>query len=454
MSALDRSERPGSGPIRHFDFPEVDRRTLPNGLDLRVARISRLPVVTVNLFVRAGEQALPEENAGLSVLAGQALEGGTKWRSGTELAESLERIGARLSVSTGWEGTSVSLSCLADRLEEGLPLLVETILEPSFPEEEVDRSREQQLAAIRQRAMDPASLANDAAPRRYFAQGTPYARPVAGTLDSVADLTRDDLREYAESSYRPGNGGGLVVVGDVDPAEAEKLAIDCLGSWTGDPQDGFDFDVGAATAERRVLIVHRPGAVQSEIRVGHVGLDRSTPDYFPISVANMLLGGTFTSRLNLNLREQHGFTYGVRSRFAFRSQRGPFEVSTAVANDVTADAVREIVSELQGLAQDGASSEEVSATRDFAAGIFGLQLETVGQIATRLTQSIVFGLPDDYYHRYRDSIRGVTVEEVSTAARSHIRPDEVQIVVVGDADEVRESLEALALGPVEVAEPS
>jgi predicted Zn-dependent peptidase len=213
-----------------------------------------------------------------------------------------------------------------------------------------------------------------------------------------------------------------------------------------------DFTVEPATTERRVLIVHRPGSVQSEIRVGHVGLERATPDYFPISIANMLLGGTFTSRLNLNLRERHGFTYGVRSGFAFRSSPGPFQVSTAVANDVTAAAVGEIIRELEGLAHNGATEEEVAATKDFAAGIFGLQLETVGQIATRLTQSIVFGLSDDYYHRYRDNIRGVSVEEVSAAARSHLRPHEAQIVIVGDADDIRPALEALELGSVEVTD--
>ena len=454
MSVLDRSKPPTSGPIRRFDFPDVDRRDLPNELDLRVARISRLPVVSVNLFMRAGEQALSEDRAGLAVLTGRALEGGTKWRNGSELAESLERIGARLNVSSGWEGTNVSLSCMADRLEEGLPLMAETVLEPSFPEEEVDRAREQQLAAIRQRAMDPGSLASDASARRYFAAGTAYARPVAGTLDSVADLGRDDLRGFADAFYRPGQGAGLVVVGDVDQAEVERLAIDSLGSWVGDPPGSAVMEVEPATRERRVWIVNRPGSVQSEIRLGHVGLERATPDYFAVSVANMLLGGTFTSRLNLNLRERNGFTYGVRSRFAFRTRPGPFEVRTAVGNDVTAPAVQEIVNELEKLAKDGASEEEVAATRDFAAGIFGLQLETVDQIATRLTQSVVFGLPDGYYREYRDNIRSVTVDEVSAAARSRIRPQELQIVVVGDAESIGPALEALHLGPVEVSDPA
>jgi zinc protease len=449
MKPLDRSQPPASGSIRDFDFPEVDRRALPNGLDLRIAKLSRLPVVSVTLFMRAGEADLDSDRAGLAVLTGDALEGGTARRSGTELAEALEGIGARVGANTGWEGTSVSMSCLADRLEEGLGLLAEAVLEPAFPEDEVERGREQRLAAIRQRAMDPAALASDAAAGRIFASNVPYARPLGGTEASIGPMTRARLRGYTEAFYRP-ERGGLVVVGDVDPSEIEELAARHLGAWSGSPPPAAGFEVEAPTRERRVWIVDRPGSVQSEIRIGHLGAARSTPDYFPLSVVNMLFGGSFTSRLNLNLRERNGFTYGVRSRFGFRTRPGPFLVSTSVGTEVTAPAVREIIAELEGLVEGGPTDEEVAAARDFAAGVFGLQLETVGQIGTRLTQLVVYGLEDGYYHRYRDNIRAVTTEEAADAARRHIRPDEAQIVVVGDAETIRAPLEALGLGPVEV----
>ena len=449
MSILDRSQRPASGPVRSFDFPDVDRREMPNGLDLRVARMSRLPVVSANLFVRSGEGALSPARAGLSVLTGDALEGGTERRSGSDLAEALERIGARLGVGAGWEGTSVGLSCLADRLPEALGILSETVLEPAFPPEEVDRAREQHLAALRQREMDPPSLANHAALRRYFAADVPYARPVDGTTASIEGVTRDDLRGYAGVNYRP-EGGGLVVVGDVDTDEVEKMASELFGAWSGSPGSTDDFAVEPATRERRVWIVDRPGSVQSEIRVGHVGAARDTPDYYALSVTNMILGGMFTSRLNLNLREKNGFTYGVRSRFVLRGRPGPFQVSTAVGNDVTAPAVREIITELEGMVGDGPTDDEVAAARDYSTGIFGLQLETANQVATRITQLVVFGLPDDYYDGYRDGVRGVTTGAAAEAARRHLRPEEAQIVLVGDADEIGPPLEALGLGPLEV----
>jgi zinc protease len=449
LSAVDRSRRPSSGPIRNFDFPAVDRRTLLNGLDLRVARMSRLPVVSLKLFLRGGESALSAERGGLGVLTGDALEGGTKRRSGTELAEALERIGARLSVGVGWEGTSVGLSCLADRLPEALALLAETLLEPAFPDDEVQRALEQHLAGIRQRAKDPAALASDAAAARYFASTVPYARPVDGVADTFAGVTRKELIGYADASYRP-QGGGLIVVGDVDAGEVEAMARERLGSWTGAPAPVADFAVEPATRERRVWIVDRPGSVQSEIRVGHVGVARDTPDYFGLAVSNMVLGGMFTSRLNLNLRERHGFTYGVRSRFAYRSQPGFFQVSTSVGNEVTGPAVREILAEIEAMADTGPTDDEVAAARDYAAGVFGLHLETASDVATRVSQLVVYGLRDDYYRDYRDAVRSVSREHAAEAAKRQVRPAESQIVLVGDASQIAAPLEALELGPVEV----
>lgn len=452
MSTPDRSRPPEAGEIRGFSFPAVDRRALENGLDLRVARVSRLPVVSAVLFVRAGEAALGEERGGLAVLAGNVLEGGTRRRSGNELAEALERIGARFGVATGWEGTSVTLSCLAERLDAGLALLAEAVLEPAFPEAEVARARDQQLAAIRQRLMDPASLASDHAARRIFAPGVPWARRLQGSVSSVAPLGREDLGGFAQGYLRPGSGG-LVMVGDVDADEMEELARRCFGEWGGSPPGADGFQVSARTAERRIRVVDRPASVQSEIRVGHVGVARTDPDVFPLAVLNTLLGGAFTSRLNLSLRERHGFTYGVRSHFVMRRRPGSFEVQTAVGADVTAPAVRETMAELERLVASGPGEEEVEASRDYIAGVFPLRLESVAQVASLITEQVVYGLDDDYHATYRERIRAVTPEAAWEAARRHVRPHEAQVVVVGDAASVAPALESLGLGPVEVVGP-
>ncbi|MEQ9400683.1 MAG: pitrilysin family protein [Longimicrobiales bacterium] len=449
MNVPDRTSPPEAGPIRPFDFPDVDRRRLPNGLALHTARMGRLPVVSVNLFMRAGEAALDPMRAGLAVLAGDALEGGTRQRSGADLAEALERIGARLGASTGWEGTSVSLSCLASRLEQGLALLAEAVLEPDFPDAEVGRARNQQLARIRQARMDPGALASDEIARRIFAANVPYARAQLGTAESVGAFGARHLHGYTDACWRP-EAGGLVVVGDVDADEIEAMAAEAFAGWEGAAGLAADFEVAPATTERRVWIVDRPGSVQSEIRVGHVGASRTDPGLPALKVMNTLFGGTFTSRLNLNLRERNGFTYGVRSRFALRSRPGPFVVSTAVGSEVTAAAVGEIMTELDTLVASGVRAEEVEAARDFMAGVFPLRLETVGQVASRLTESVVYGLPDDFHATYRERIRGVTPEDANGAVRRYVRPGEAQIVVVGDASAVRQDVDALGLGPVEV----
>ncbi len=449
MSDLDRSRPPARGTFADFDFPAVDRTRLPTGLDLRVARLHRLPVVSLNLFMRASEAALSSANAGLAVATADTIEGGTRKRSGSALAEALEGIGARMSASAGWEGTSLSLSCLAVRLPEALAIVAEAVLQPGFPDDEVERVREQQLAAIRQRLMDPSSLATDSANERFFADHVPWARPIGGSADSVAKIDSAEMSAWAEANFRP-ERGGLVVAGDVDPGEVAAMVLDHFGDWTGAPANEARFEVAARTTERRIHVVHRPGSVQSEIRIGHLGTRRSDPDYYALSIANMVLGGMFTSRLNLNLRERNGFTYGVRSRFVLRTAPGPFRVSTSVGNDVTASAVYEIMNELEAMAEVGPTEAEVTAARDYAAGIFGLQLETAGQIATRVSQLVVYDLPDHHFDEYRDRVRAVDAEAAAAAARRHIRPHEAQIVLVGDAGVIASDLEALDLGPVDV----
>jgi zinc protease len=450
---LDRSKAPIPGPVRSFDFPPVTSEALPNGLELRVARMARLPLVTVNVVLNAGEALLEDASAGLAVLAGSALEGGSEGLTGPELAEALEGIGTGLSVQTGWDATTVSLTCLAERMEEAVTLLSEALLRPAFPQDEVARLRDQRLAAIRQRRMDPGSLADDAAAHLFFSEGVPYHRPLAGTRESVEELGPEEIRGFVEGHYRP-SGAGLVVVGDVELSEVQALVGRHFGEWEGAPAQERKLSSEPRFRERRVFVVDRPGSVQSEIRIGQVGASRGTPHYFPLKIFNTVLGGAFTSRLMLNLREEQGFTYGVRSRFAFRRGAGPFGISTAVGTEVTADAVREALKELDALIEKGPTEEEVERARDFIAGVFPLSLETTGQVAARISELLIYGLPDDFFGSYRDQIRSVSRQRAMEAGRSILRPNELVIVVVGDADQIRGPLQELGVGPVEVTSPS
>ncbi|MFW6200890.1 MAG: M16 family metallopeptidase, partial [Gemmatimonadota bacterium] len=321
------TEPPPAGKIRPFSFPEVVSGALDNGLQTRVARLPRIPMATATVVLNAGESWLSDDRAGLAVVTGDCLDGGTEKRSGADLAEALEGLGADLSVATGWDSTTVSLSCHADRLSEGFALLAEVIREPAFPEGEVARVRNQQLATLAQRKVVPSKLAVDHALRGIYAEGIPYGRPIDGVGGAVEGIGAESTKTFVDEAYRPGDGG-LVVAGDVDEDEVLGLARDHLGGWSGEARGRPESDVEPRVRERRIVVVDRPGSVQSELRMGHVGIRRTSEDYFPLRVFNTLLGGTFTSRLNQRLRDERGFTYGVRSRFSTRRLPGPFMVST------------------------------------------------------------------------------------------------------------------------------
>lgn len=449
---LDRSAPPEPGPIRPFHLPPTRSDALENGLRLRSVQRGSVPLVSGCLVLETGEATLDDSRAGLAVLTGDSLQGGTEARTGVELAEALENLGTSLRISTGWDASTVVFTCLAERLDALMGLLAEVVRTATFPEDEVERVRRQRLAAIRQRRMDPGQLADDELDAEVYPEGHPYARPLAGSPEGVESVDRAAVREYARDRYRAG-GAGLVLVGDLSEDQVGEVAGKHLGTWDGAAPGPPELPPVTPRAPRRVLIVDRPGSVQSEIRVGHAGPPRGAPDEDALRVANSILGGAFTSRLNLNLRERHGFTYGVRSSVVQRRQSGAVSVGTAVGTEVTGAALGEIMKELRSFEAEGPTPDEVAAARDYLAGIFPLRMETTAQLAARLAELLIFHLPDDHHHGYRDRIRGVTRDQAVEAAARYFRPEEAAVVVVGDADQIRDEVDALELGPVEVKQP-
>lgn len=446
----DRAAAPAPGPIRPYAFPSVAGECLDNGMEVRLAPRIAIPVVTAMVVLRAGETAVRPGLGGLAVLAGDGLEGGTLRLSSRELARALEDIGASYGAVAGWDSTTVSVSCHADNLGGAMPLLAEMVRTPSFEETELDRYRSQRLATAAQRRMDPAALAADWHARFVFADGDTYARPLGGTEATVGRIDAGAARDFVEARYGPGEAA-LVMVGDLDVGGAMALAEAEWGDWSRRVEPVPEPRAAARRRNRSAHVVHRPGSVQSRIRVGHVGVARGVEDYFPLIVLNLVLGGAFSSRLNLSLRERHGYTYGVRSFFAPRRGPGPFAVSTAVENELTGAAVGEILKEIESLVETGPTREEVETATSYLAGVFPLRLETTGQIASRIAEMFVFDLPEDYYRGYRDRVREVGARQAAEAGRRHIRPAELCTVVVGDADSVVPQLEDLAaVGPVTV----
>lgn len=451
-AALDRSVVPGPGPLRPFSFPTIERARLGNGLPLLIARTDGPPVATLALLLPAAGVHEPDDRAGLASLTGSLLESGAGERTAPEIAEAFEGLGAQFGVATTWDATEVEVTALTSRLEPAARLAAELVRAPTFPAAEVERVREEQLAAILQRRADPRGLANEATARFLYSEASPFSRPLGGSSGTLRGLTRADVTAFHADHFSP-FGATALIAGNVDPDMARDLAEAAFGDWVGPAVTRPERPADAATRTRKVVIVDRPGAVQSELRVGHVGVDRSTSDYFPLVVMNTILGGAFTSRLNLNLRERQGFTYGVSSAFIMRRQPGPFIVSTAVQTEVTAAALREIFREVELIREEPVTAGELEDARNYIAGVFPLRLETTEGVASRLSEMALHGLPDDYFDDYRERVLAVQVDEVHRVARERIRPEEMVVVVAGDAAAIRGSIEELGLGPVEVVQP-
>lgn len=448
---LDRSRPPRPGPLRPFSFPDIERHALSNGVPVLYAHTRGLPVVTFGLLLSTGATDEAPERAGIATLTSALLESGAGARTAAQIAEDLERLGGQLSVGASWDASHVDLTGLTSRLPAAASILADLVRRPRFPADEVERIRNEQLAGILQRRADPRGLAAEMSSRFIFSEATPYARPTSGTAATVGSLTREDVVAFHATHFTP-QVAGLVVAGEIGLERALEIAGEHLADWAGARPDRQLVPVSPRSTAVEVIIVDRPGSVQSEIRVGHVGVARDTPDYFPLTVMNAVLGGAFSSRLNLNLRERQGFTYGVSSTFAMRRQPGPFLISTAVQTEVTAPALTEILTEVGKMREAPVSDRELQDARNYLAGTFPLRLQTTDGVASRLAELLLYDLPLDYFDSYRDRILQVTAEDVLRVAREHLRPDEFTVVVVGDASAVRKPLESLSLGPVRVVD--
>lgn len=443
---VEAPPRPAPGAPRPYRFPAFERRTLPNGLRLVVATVRRLPVVSVAAVVDAGAAADPVGKEGLAVLTARALDEGTAEFDALALADRVERLGASLDAGADWDAALVSLTTLAPKLEEAFAVLAEVLARPVFPEREVERLKAERLADLLHLRSDAGGLADAALSEAVYAEASRYARPEGGGEAAVRGLTQGDVAAFHAARYRPG-ATTLVVAGDVSADEAEALAARTLGTWKGGSPAPAAVDDRPASDAPRVVLVAKPDAQQSELRVGHVGVPRHTPDYFPLLVMNSIFGGLFNSRVNLNLRERHGYTYGARSAFDWRCGAGPFAVESAVATDKTVAAAREVLIEMARMRDELVAPEELSLATSYLDGVFPIRYETTSAIASALSALVIFGLPDDYFDRYRERVRAVTVDEVRRAAREYLRPERLQLVVAG-APALREELEAMAFGPL------
>ena len=448
-----RAGRPQSSPNKPYQFPLFERRRLDNGTELIIVPARKLPIATVCVVVDAGAVADPSGREGVASLTADLLLEGTAKLSGAELVERFEQLGAALEVETGWDVTVISLTALSEHFAPAVRLLGETLRTPSFPAREVDRLKSERRAELIALRSEPRGLADVMFSRVLYVGESRYARPAGGTESSIAAIAADDVRRFYEQRYRAG-GLTLVVVGDVDADAAESLAREAFSGMQGGTPAPATTTITTARPQRAVHLVSKPDAQQAELRIGHAGLARKHPDYFGATVMNAVLGGLFSSRINLNLRERHGYTYGASSHFDWRRQAGPFSVSTAVQTEVTAKAAAEVIAEIERIRGAEVDADELSLATSYMDGLFPIRFETTESIAAALVNVTTFGLADDYHDTYRSRVRATTVADVLDAASKHLHPDALQMLIVGDVAHVRSQIEALGFGPLTVYEPN
>src|SRR4051812_2473001 len=453
LSYLD--VRPSAAAPREYRFPAFERRTLPTGMELVTANVPGRALLTAQVLIRGdaggGVSMEPAELAGETVLMARALTEGTGHRDAVGVIEAAERLGAELSADAGWDSVAAGVEVPRTRLVHALRLLAEVLLEPSFPGSEVERLRDERINDLMQARADPRRRAERVFPEQVYDPSAPYVRPLAGIEETVARITRDGIAERHAAMLRPG-AATLLVSGDLAGIDLDTAAVDAFAAWPSTAPAPSVPAPGAAgrTGAPRVLVVDRPGSPQTEIRIGHVGLPRLVPDFHSIAVMNAILGGLFNSRLMLLLREQRGYTYGVYSGFDFRRGPGPFAVRLGVQSEVTVPAVQDVLSELGRIREEPPTADELGLARDYLIGVFPLRFETAGQVAAALGGIVIFGLPNDELDHYRPRVAAVTADDVVAAARSHVRPDDAVIVLVGDAKSFLGPLEDAGFGEVQV----
>ena len=445
------AERPAPGTPRPYEFPSVRSASLSNGVRVLIADLPGRPLLSVSILLPSGSSDEPAAEGGATVLAARALTEGTERYDAIGLTEATERLGASLHAEAGWDATSLGLDVPASRLEPAMELLAEVLLHPTFPADEVDRLRDERLNDLLQAQADPRRRAEEVYVDTIYAPASPYHRPAAGTRDTVAGLDAEVLRRTYDRSLADPARATLIVAGDLGGQDVIALAERLFAGWSA--RAGAGITAGPvidtpAREERIVRVIHRPGAVQTEIRIGHVGVRRKVPDFHAISIMSAILGGLFNSRLNMQLREAKGYTYGAGAGFDLRRGAGPFAARAAVNTEVTVPAVLDTLAELERMRDERVTDTELDAARDFLVGVFPLRFETAGAVVGALGGLAVHDLPLEELIDYRARIEAVDADAVFAAARDHLLVDRAAIVLVGDADAFGPALEAAGLGRV------
>ena len=443
----DRSKPPTLPPPPALKLPAVETATLPNGLRLAVVEMHKVPVVEIQVLLDAGAARDQADAPGLATFTALMLQQGAGTRGALEVADQAAFLGAQLSTTATLDGATAALHVPRSRLEPALDLLADVVLRPTFSDSEVARQRALRSAQLVQQRDEPVAVANVAFPAIVFGAGHPYGHPVNGTDAATAALSRERVAAFYRAYYRP-NAARVLVVGDIGPADARRLIAARFGAWQRGDVPEVAGGVAAPPAARAVYLIDKPGAAQSVIRIGHMGPARTTPDWYSLAVLNTILGGAFTSRLNQNLRETHGYTYGAFSQFAAHRLAGAFVALASVVTAKTDSSLIEFLKELRRVRDQPVPPAELAKAKAYITlGLPG-EFETTAGAAAHFRELLTYDLPLDYYAHYIERINGVTAADVQRVARQYIDPDHFDIVVVGDKGQIEAGIKGLNEGPI------
>ena len=432
-----RRQAPPPLPSRPIAIPTPRETVLSNGLSLVVVEDNRLPLISYRLAFRVGGAFDPPSLPGLTDLLAGLLPEGTESRTSKEIAEEVARMGASLSAGANSDYTLVAGSALTQFNDPILDLIAEVMLEPSFPENEVELAKQNTKESLRQQRAQPSFLASEMVSRVMFGEH-PYS-VVAPTPESIDRSSREEFVKFHRTKFVP-NNAVFIVVGDVHHEEMVRRVESLFSTWERGENLVANFPRPPARTKRAAYLVDRHGSAQSNIVIANLGITRTSPDYFPMLLMHTVLGATASSRLFMNLREDKGYTYGAYSNLDARRSAGTFRATAEVRTQVTGDSLKEFFYELDRIRKEPVTEKEIADAKSYLTGVFPIRLETQEGLTDQLVQIKMLNLPDDYLQTYRDRVQAVTIEEIQRVAAKYVRPDEAALVVVGDGSSVLEQI--------------
>lgn len=442
----DRTKPPALGPTPSVKINPVQKFTLKNGLQVIVYEKHEVPIVQMNLVVKAGSVNESSDKLGIAGVTANMLDEGAGGKSALELSDAIDFLGTSIGANGGLHTSGVSMRSTVSKFDESLKLFADIVLRPDFPQSELERLQKQYVTSLLQAYDQPRAIATAATSQLVFGKDHPYGRSTVGTEQSIRSFSVNDLKNFYSTYYFP-NNSFLIVVGDVKANEVIAKLENTLGSWEKKDVKQATMAIGKQVSDRKIYLIDKPEAAQSVIRISRVGVDRMTQDYFPLLVMNTILGGSFTSRLNNNLREKNGYAYGAGSGFSFRPYPGPFTASSDVQTDVTDKALKEFMKELDAISKP-VTDDELNRAKNYIALGYPDNFSNVASIAGQLVEMVLYNLPEEYFNNYIGKVMAVKKDDVRRVAKKYIDTDDLAIIIVGDKAKVEKGLKDTKVGKI------